>query len=91
MDDFDWDDGNRGHIARHGVTPEEAEQVYLNDPIEEGWSEEDGEVRLSYIGETNEGRILDLVITMREELVRVVTCFDVPRSVRLSYIRSKVI
>ena len=27
--DFDWDDSNRDHIARHGVTPEEAEQAYM--------------------------------------------------------------
>ena len=24
---FDWDDANAGHITRHKVTPEEAEQV----------------------------------------------------------------
>ena len=24
---FDWDDGNTGHIARHGVTQEEVEQA----------------------------------------------------------------
>ena len=24
---FDWDDGNAEHIARHNVTPEEAEEV----------------------------------------------------------------
>jgi len=30
--DFDWDDANRGHIAAHGITPEEAEQVVQNIP-----------------------------------------------------------
>lgn len=24
---FDWDDANEDHIARHGVTPAEAEEV----------------------------------------------------------------
>ncbi len=26
---FDWDKANRSHIARHKVTPKEAEQVLL--------------------------------------------------------------
>jgi uncharacterized DUF497 family protein len=30
---FDWDDANAGHIARHGVTPEEVEQAFANDPL----------------------------------------------------------
>jgi len=26
----DWDDANVEHIARHGITPEEAEEVLLD-------------------------------------------------------------
>ena len=29
---FEWDDNNEGHLARHGITPDEAEQVVLNGP-----------------------------------------------------------
>jgi uncharacterized DUF497 family protein len=85
MGDFDWDDSNRDHIARHGITPEEAEQVYLNDPLDEDWYEEDGEERFAFLGETDNRRILRLIITMRGELVRVVTCFDPPKTDRLAY------
>ena len=31
---FDWDNANVGHIAEHDVTPEEAEEVLLGDPLE---------------------------------------------------------
>ena len=31
--EFDWDEANIGHVARHSVLPEEAEQVILNDPV----------------------------------------------------------
>ncbi len=31
---FDWDEANLEHIARHGVSREEAEQVILNDPVD---------------------------------------------------------
>lgn len=86
---FDWDDGNRGHIALHGVTPAEAEQVYLNDPVDEGVDNVEGEERFIYLGETNRGRILRLLITMRGELVRVVTCFEPSRAAKLSYMHSK--
>ena len=30
---FDWDAANLGHIAKHDVTPEEAEQVILGNPL----------------------------------------------------------
>jgi uncharacterized protein len=31
---FEWDKRNTEHIARHDVTPEEAEQALSSDPIE---------------------------------------------------------
>jgi hypothetical protein len=34
--EFDWDEANIGHVARHGVLLEEAEQVILNDPVDFG-------------------------------------------------------
>jgi hypothetical protein len=43
---FDWDDENRVHIARHGVTPEEAEQVLANDPLDGGVQAHEGEDRV---------------------------------------------
>jgi hypothetical protein len=33
-DIFEWDDANRSHLARHGVSPEEAEQVLVNNPLD---------------------------------------------------------
>lgn len=34
--EFDWDEANIRHVARHSVLPEEAEQVILNDPVDVG-------------------------------------------------------
>jgi hypothetical protein len=31
--EFDWDDANTAHIARRDITPEEAEQAVLIDPL----------------------------------------------------------
>jgi uncharacterized DUF497 family protein len=30
--EFDWDEANRKHIARHAVTPEEVEQALRTNP-----------------------------------------------------------
>jgi hypothetical protein len=32
--DFDWDEQNVGHLALHGVEPDEAEQVIQNRPVD---------------------------------------------------------
>lgn len=76
---FDWDDANILHLAEHDVTPEEAEEVMLGEPIEVDFEGVDGEDRWSYVGETREGRILRVAITLRGELVRVVTAFEAPK------------
>ena len=50
--EFDWDDANVGHVARHGVIPEEAEQVILNDPVDLGVEIVEGEERYLNLGAT---------------------------------------
>jgi hypothetical protein len=52
---FDWDDANRGHLARHGVTPEEFEQGMKNDPVELGSAEVKGEPRTKVAAITDDG------------------------------------
>jgi hypothetical protein len=34
---FDWDDANINHIAEHGVSPDEAEEVIRRDTLEMGF------------------------------------------------------
>jgi uncharacterized DUF497 family protein len=49
---FDWSAANVGHIAEHGVTPEEAEEIVLGDSMEMDFDVVNGEERWSYVGET---------------------------------------
>jgi uncharacterized DUF497 family protein len=86
---FDWDDANIGHIAEHDVTPEEAEEVILGDPLDIGLEVVDGEKRSSHLGETNEERILWLVITFRGERMRVVTAFEPDRQWKIFYLEQR--
>jgi uncharacterized DUF497 family protein len=77
---FDWDDANIAHVAKHDVTPREAEEAYTNNPLYLGYSIVNGEERYSEVGETKAGRILVVVSTMRGDLTRIVTSYDERRS-----------
>ena len=67
----DWDEANLGHVARHSVLPEEAEQVILNDPVGVGMEIVEGEERYLSLGATVQGRVLLVVTTWRESRARV--------------------
>jgi uncharacterized protein len=86
---FDWDDANISHIAEHDVTPEEAEEVIVGDPLDIGFDVVDGEERWSYLGETNDGRILWTTITLRGQRMRVVTAFEPERHWKVFYLEEK--
>jgi uncharacterized protein len=84
--EFDWDETNIGHVARHRVTREEAEQVIVGDPIDTGMEIIQGEERYVNLGPTQRGRVLLVVTTWRESRVRVVTAFEpVKRLIQFYY------
>lgn len=72
---FDWDEANAGHIARHGVLPEEAEQVIANEPLPLNAGVRRGEFRRLCIGRTDSGRFLSVVYIVRRARIRVVTAY----------------
>ena len=82
---FQWDEGNLDHIAEHGVTREEAEQVVRNRPLVVAIQNRFGEERLQQVGETHTGRVLIVVTTPRAKMVRIVTAFDASRPFRRMY------
>ncbi len=88
MDEFDWNDANEDHIARHGVTRKEAEEAYL-DPNKRGVSiaKRATEPRWAVLGKTENGRILYLIYTLRQEYVRIITAYDAGQSEKKYYKR----
>ena len=58
IDHLYWDDWNREHIAKHGVLPEEAEEVTERDPV----VRETNKSRFQLLGSTLAGRMLSVVI-----------------------------
>jgi uncharacterized DUF497 family protein len=88
--EFDWDEGNLTHIARHGVTRDEAEQVVLRDPLDielQVAELAEPEERLLQVGQTARGRILQLLTTWRNGKVRVISAWDdVPKQLKDYYL-----
>ena len=86
---FDWDEANRDHLARHRVLPHEAEEA-LSDPFGLNYEVVDGEERWTDIGHTREYRVLIVVWTLRQdEVVRVVTARPASKKLGIEYLRQK--
>ncbi|HEY4357842.1 MAG TPA: BrnT family toxin [Acidobacteriaceae bacterium] len=88
---FHWNTANIEHIALHNVTPDEAEQVIENDPLDVDARICNGEMRTVHLGETDASRVLFVVITERDGMLRVVTAFEADRRARRFYFDQKAI
>lgn len=86
--DFEWDEHNTAHIARHDVTPAEVEQVFANG-ARYLKTDEKPEVRDLVIGETDKGRVLIVSWTKRGTLARTVTAYPANRKARKVYFERK--
>jgi uncharacterized DUF497 family protein len=84
---FDWDEANTTHVARHGVSPEEAEQALEIAAWTCFASMMKMQKRIGFLqmGVTSAGRVLVAVTTWRGELIRVVSALQAPRSLRRRY------
>jgi len=79
---FEWNESHTDHIARHGVTPVEAEEVIAGTPIVLQVQFRNRERRVLCAGRTAKGRTITVVYTVRKDRIRVVTAFPAKRSVR---------
>jgi uncharacterized protein len=71
---FDWDEGNLGkNWASHKVTDAECEQGFFNLPlvVADDVKHSQVERRFYALGQTDAGRLLFLVFTVRRKLIRV--------------------
>jgi len=85
---FEWDEGNADHIAWHNITPDEAEEAFM-DPRRMGAPAYNvaGEGRRAVLGATESGRVLYIVFVRRGEAVRIITARDATRTERRRYRR----
>lgn len=86
---FEWDKHNSEKIqTKHGVTSVECEQVFFNLPVIAGDDEKHSEIenRFYVLGQTDSGRLLFLVFTVRNDKVRVMSARDMNKKERGVYI-----
>lgn len=90
---FDWDEGNFRKNLRHGVSHEEAEQVFLNQPlvVSSDATHSQKELRYNALGRTHADRWLHVTFTLRGKstLIRVISARDMSRKERLLYEQEK--
>ena len=66
---FDWDDGNWPKCGKHGVSPEEIEQILIGNPSVMLDPHPD-EPRMRAIGRTKAGRFVFLVFMLRQDDIK---------------------
>jgi len=87
---FEWDDGNaRKSEEKHNVTRQEAEQVFLNEPLLllDDAEHSQREPRFHAYGHTEVGRRLQVSFTLRDEgrAVRVISTRPMSKKERERY------
>jgi uncharacterized protein len=87
---FEWDEGNadKNWIA-HDVTQAECEQIFFNLPCVIGQQAGNSSVEARHyvLGQTDRGRLLFLVVTIRRQRIRVITARDMTAKERKAYAR----
>jgi hypothetical protein len=81
--EFEWDDNNIEHIAEHGVSPDEVEDVaFDNDP----WIRKGRKGTRYMLGYTIAGRYLFVVYNLKGKgIARVITSMDMDTKTRRLY------
>jgi len=73
---FDWDEGNLHKSRRkHGVSTQEAEEVFVNSPliITDDFKYSETENRYHALGISNEGKKLSVCFTIRNRAIRIIS------------------
>ena len=86
---FEWDDGNsEKNWISHQVSQSECEQIFFNIPLilleDEKHSTE--EKRYAALSQTDMGRLITVIFTIRNNKIRVISARDMSRKERKLYV-----
>ncbi len=85
---FQWDDGNKDkNWLKHKVTNYECEQIFFNQPFIVNYDSKhsDTEQRFYALGQTDLGRKLFVVFTIRNKKIRIISARDMSKKEREIY------
>ncbi len=88
VEEFEWDEGNREkNWIKHRVSVNECEGVFqdISRVISYDTNHSQGESRYSILGKTLSGRRLQIIYTIRDSSVRVVSARDQSKKERRLY------
>ncbi|MGZ6274990.1 MAG: BrnT family toxin [Syntrophales bacterium] len=85
---FDWDEGNLlKNWEKHKVSASECEQVFFNRPLvtRPDAVQSSDEIRFYVLGQSDAGRYLFIVSTVRNNFIRIISARDMNRKERNAY------
>lgn len=85
---FEWDDANSQKIwTTHHVAPSECEQIFFHQPfvVAEDVKHSHKENRYYALGQTDAGKLLFVIFTIRRTVIRVISARDMNRKERKVY------
>lgn len=86
---FDWDRHNLEKIKVHGIDAAEVEEALSISLILIYEQDADGEPRYVYHGETAALRLLAVVLTERNDRIRVITAYDLDAGQKRDYLERR--
>jgi len=86
---FDWDPSNLKKIRAHRVKATEVEEALSREPILIYEQAADDEARYVYYGETERNRLLAIVLTERDDKIRVITACDLDAGQKRDYLERR--
>jgi uncharacterized DUF497 family protein len=85
--EFDWDEHNEAHLAKHGISRIDAEDVLSGNHFLMEYQMEGFEQRWVAVGATRVGRVLNIVFAVRGEAMRRITGWAADKETVELYIR----
>lgn len=89
---FEWDKGNVDKsYKKHGITPNEAEEVFLDKhlSVEKDIKHQEQEERYIAIGKRTEGKTLFIIFTLRNNMIRIISVRAANKKERRLYEKAK--
>jgi len=86
---FEWDENNLRKIRAHRITAAEVEQALSQEPILIYEQEQDCESRYVYYGETESNRLLAIVVTERNDKIRIITAYALDAGQKRDYMERR--
>lgn len=81
LTEFEWDEGNSDKPKKHGLTLTETEEAFFdeNKIIFTDWKHSKTEQRITLLGKTKRGSLLNITYTVRAMKIRIITARPINR------------